>query len=323
MCSSDLAEKDEDFQKDTPPAASDYTVSLNPNYWLSRRNVIIIGHNSKSKDIMNGFNAFRAEWKREGEEILNLIVIDDEKSLEKYYDPQQYPCVRETIRADVFDYERICGAIDAFIDANQGQDTSILILSDDTVVTEDTDANALTYLVYVQDIIFRRQKTPGFARESIDVVVEILNPKNFDVVHNYSVNNVVISNRYISKMVTQISRKDALYDFYKDILTYDTAEDEQKKLPAGQAATAEKKKREYESKELYIKHVGTFFRQTPGECTAAELIRAVFDASPENNKAVVLGYTSKEGQMHIFSGDQNEIKVCLKDSDNLIVFSNH
>ena len=318
-----VAEKDEDFQKETPPAASDYTVSLNLNYWLSRRNVIIIGHNSKSKDIMNGFNAFRAEWKRKGEEILNLIVIDDEKSLEKYYDPQQYPYVRETIRADVFDYERICGAIDAFIDANQGQDTSILILSDDTVVTEDIDANALTYLVYVQDIIFRRQKTPGFARESIDVVVEILNPKNFDVVHNYSVNNVVISNRYISKMVTQISRKDALYDFYKDILTYDTAEDEQKKLPAGQAATAEKKKREYESKELYIKRVGTFFRQTPGECTAAELIRAVFDASPENNKAVVLGYTSKEGQMHIFSGDQNEIKVCLKDSDNLIVFSNH
>ena len=56
------------------------------------------------------------------------------------------------------------------------------------------------------------------------MIVEILNPKNYDVVHSYNIDNIVISNRYISKMVTQIRQKIELYEFYQDILTYDTAD---------------------------------------------------------------------------------------------------
>jgi hypothetical protein len=121
----------------------------------------------------------------------------------------------------------------------------------------------------VQDIIFdRQQKNPDFDRESIDVVVEILNPKNYDVVHNYSVDNVVISNRYISKMVMQIGRKQALFEFYSDILTYDE-----------EGVTV------FESKELYIKEVDQFFQngEIPRRCTARELIWGVYQASPDNN----------------------------------------
>lgn len=303
-----VAASDADCERVCEPITTTLTVEVNEAYQISPRNIVIIGHNSKCQDIMSGFSAFRGEHNLKNAEILNITVIDDQNSLERLDFYRAYPYVTKTVAADIFDADLIKDTIENAIDGHKG-DTSLLILSDDYTSAEDIDSAALTYLIYVQDIIFSRQKNdPNFDRESIDVVVEILNPKNYDVVHNYSVNNVVISNRYISKMVTQIGRKQALFEFYSDILTYD-----------------EEGVSEFESKELYIKEVDQFFRDgiIPQRCTARELIWAVFKASPNNNKAIVLGYTSPGGKMVLFSGDQEDIKVELTNKNKLIVFSNH
>ena len=303
-----VANSDRDCELICETTSSNLHVALNESYQMLPRHIVIIGHNSKCQDIMNGFSAFRGEHRVLGAEILNITVIDDEKSLEKLNYYKEYPYVKKTVAADIYDADLIRETIERAIDSHEG-DTSLLILSDDSALTEDIDSAALTYLIYVQDIIFERQeKDPSFDRESIDVVVEILNPKNYDVVHNYSVDNVVISNRYISKMVTQIGRKQALFEFYSDILTYDNE---------GSDA--------YESKELYIKEVSRFFKDgfIPPLCSARELILGVYEASPKNNKAIVLGYSSPGGKMTIFSGNQSEIKVELSEKDKLIIFSNH
>ena len=301
-----LTHRDSELLSDAESVVPEF--QLNDNYHLMPRNIVIIGHNSKCQDIMNGFSAFRGEHKLTGREILNITVIDDARSLEQLDYYRSYPYVTRTVAAGVFDADRIRDAIEEAIDSHTG-DTSLLILSDDGTAAEDIDSAALTYLIYVQDIIFdRQQKDPEFDRESIDVVVEILNPKNYDVVHNYSVDNVVISNRYISKMVTQIGRKQALFEFYSDILTYDGEDSDT-----------------YESKELYIKEADQFFREgaIPKRCTARELILGVYKASPDRNKAIVLGYTSPGGKMVIFSGDQSRHEVELQPKDKLIIFSNH
>lgn len=109
-------------------------------------------------------------------------------------------------------------------------------------------------------------------------------------------------------MVTQIGRKQALFEFYSDILTYDE-----------EGATS------YESKELYIKEVDRFFdkNEIPVKCSARELIWSVFEASPQNNKEIILGYTSSNGKMTIFSGNQDDIQVELRPKDKLIIFSSH
>lgn len=303
-----VAGSDADCERACEPIPPTFTVKVNKAYHISPRNIVIIGHNSKCQDIMSGFSAFRGEHHLEDTEILNITVIDDQKSLERLDFYRAYPYVTKTVAADVFDATLIKGTIEEAIDSHEG-DTSLLILSDDHTTAEDIDSAALTYLIYVQDIIFDRlQKNPDFDRESIDVVVEILNPKNYDVVHNYSVDNVVISNRYISKMVTQIGRKQALFEFYSDILTYD-----------------EEGVTEFVSKELYIKEADRFFQdgELPLRCTARELIWSVFKASPDNNKSIVLGYTSPGGKMVLFAGDQNSIKVELTQKDKLIIFSNH
>ena len=299
-------------------------IKLNADYWIEKKNVIILGHNSKCKAIMEGFAAFRDEWnyKDGSDEILRIIVVDDEDSLERMNHYREYPFVIRTVPASIYDRDLICATIDEFTRAN-AEDTSILILSDDSALNENIDSNALANLVYVQDIKKARiAEDPDFDPESIDLIVEIIDPKHHDIVSSYSVNNVVISNRYISKMITQIGQKEALFDFYTDILTYDTGDTGDEGEADGDSA--------FKSKEIYAKKVSLFFDEIPESCPADMFIRAVFEASvspdlpPEKrNPTVALGYVKPGGRMVLFEGDQAMTPVVLGKKDKLIVFSNH
>ncbi len=282
-------------------------VRVRQDFWMPKQNVIVLGHNSKSRFVMEGFEAFRSEWNRPGDEIMDVLVIDDTASLDQAGRYAEYPYVT-CVDADIIrDKERICRAISDFVDAHV-EDTSVLILSNDKVPAEELDASALTYLIYVQDIVEKKVAAdPDFDREKIDIVVELLNPKNYDVVNHYSVNNAVISNRYVSKMVTQIGKDFSLYGFYCDILTYDTAADGS-----------------YESKEIYVKTAEEFLQEVPPETTADELVRALYEASPENNRSILLGYVQKgTGKLTLFAGDLAKIRVKLGAKDKLVIFSNH
>lgn len=293
----------------------DYAVSINKEYWIERKNIIILGHNSRCEDIMKGFESFSCEWgyADEKEQIVRVVVIDDKAHLEKMDYYKKYPFVIDTVAAEIYDKDLICSTIDNFVSSNK-EDTSVLILSDDATLNEDIDANALANLVYVQDIINdKKYKNPDFDVESIDVIVEIIDPKHHDVVNSYSVNNVVISNRYISKMITQIGEKEALFDFYTDILTYDEGESDT-----------------YESKEIYIKKVKRYFTEVPKPTTADKFIRAVYNASIDDsiplekqNPTIVLGYVKPGVNIVLFSDDQKDTNVELDLNDKLILFSNH
>lgn len=307
------ANSEKDIKKKSSIKASNYEVKMNHNYWIERKKVVILGHNSKSKDIMRGFSAFRNEWNYQDkhDEILKIIIIDDPEHLEEENWYKEYPFVIVTVGANIYDRDLICATIDKFV-SDGDEDTSVLILSDDEAPTDNIDANALASLVYVQDIInSKKLEDPDFDEESIDVIVEIIDPKHHDIVSSYSVNNVVISNRYISKMITQIGEKEALFDFYTDILTYDTGDEGH-----------------YESKEIYIKKVSALFDEIPAPCTADELVRSVYKSSISQgnkvkNPTIVLGYVKPGGKMNLFEGDQSLIEVQLEPKDKLIVFSNH
>jgi ABC-type phosphate transport system, permease component len=282
-------------------------LSLNPHFEMRKKQVLILGHNSKSPAIMEGFDAFSREWtKKDGEKALQITVIDDESSLEKQDGYKAFPCVRKVVAADIFEIDLIRSEIDAFIGAH-GDERCILILSDDTVPAEEADADALTYLILVQDMMHNRLvNDPHFDPAGMDMIVEILNPKNYDIVSSYSANNIVISNRYVSKMMMQISENKALFELYLDILTYDGSDAE-----------------DVDTKEIYIKKAADYFSELPPPCSAAELIKAVWQASPDDNKTVVLGYFHANGQMVLFEGELSKIRLSLSAHDKLIVFSDN
>ncbi|SCW45696.1 hypothetical protein SAMN02910456_01213 [Ruminococcaceae bacterium YRB3002] len=309
--------EEQDIFRTCDASSGNYSVSLNPSYRIEKKNVIILGHNSKCHEIMEGFAAFAAEWEedRDAGRILSIIVIDDAESLERMNNYDEYDFVIETVPTSIYDKETIYGAIEKIV-ADNDEDISILILSDDYADSENVDATALTNLVYVQDIINNmKAEDPDFDEESIDVVVEIIDPKHYDVVNSYSVKNVVISNRYISKMITQIGEKDAIFDFYQDILTFDTEEGE------------------FDSKEIYAKKVSSYFNEIPGECTVEEFIRAVWEASLNTNytadgeshtfPAMAIGYVRKGGDVCLFSGDQSASRVCLGECDKVVLYTVH
>ncbi len=310
-----MALNDQDAARNNGDKYSGIPIRLNKDFWLEKKKIIMLGHNSKCKEIMNGFASFLAEWdyKDSDELLLSIVVIDDEKSLEKMNFYKEYPFVIKTVAAELFEKDLICDSINEFLELND-EDVSVLILSDDLVPDEEVDAGTFANLVYVQDIIRDKvEANPGFDVGSIDVIAEINDPKHHDVVSSYSVKNVVISNRFISKMITQIGEKDAIFDFYQDILKYDSDSNDG-----------------YESKEIYVKKAKDFFAGMPAECTADKLIRGVFDASydPEfpaekQNIAIVLGIVNQDGEIKLFSGDQSKINVKVGEKDKLIVFSNH
>ncbi len=306
-----VAESDDDIHRNSSIRPSEYSVALNTSYWIERKNIIILGHNSKCKNIMAGFESFSGEWKRD-EEIVRIVVVDDKANLEKMNYYKDYPFVIKTVEADIYDRDVICNAIEEFV-AEHEEDTSILILSDDSALNEDIDSGALANLVYVRDIIEKKKcSDPAFNPGSMDIVVEIIDPKHHDIVSSYSVNNVVISNRYISKMITQISEYEALFNFYNDILAYDSAQSDN-----------------YDSKEIYIKKVSRYFDSVPEKTTAAELIRAVFEASTDekrmgsSNPTIVLGYVKPGDEIVLFGGKLSNVEVELTKDDKLILFAAH
>jgi len=107
-------------------------------------------------------------------------------------------------------------------------------------------------------------------------------------------------------MIMQIGEKEAIFHYYEDLLDYDVENAES-----------------FESKELYIKKTVEFFTKIPGPCTAADLIRAVWHDSPDDNKSLILGYFCPEGKMTLFTGDQRKINISLTDKHKLILYSNH
>ena len=310
-----IADHGADIRQESTVPQSDFRVRLNPDFKLNRQKVIILGYNNKLWDIMQGYTDFYHEWGPQDPDVLHVTLIDDEEHM-RDFPVQRYPFAVEVVAADICDRQTICGAIESVLETG-GVDTNIIILSDDTVPPAVLDANAFANLIYVQDILdCKRREDPAFDADSVDVLIEIIDPRHADVVRNYSVNNIVVSNRYTSKMITQIGQKDAISDIYADILTYDSA---------GCELTG------YTSKEVYIKDVRTYFAELPGPCTAAELVRAVYEASADpaidivhRCPAIVLGYCrASDGRVVMFRGDQTKIPVALTEKDKLVVFSNH
>ncbi|MCR5322667.1 MAG: hypothetical protein K6E85_05310 [Lachnospiraceae bacterium] len=349
------AEDENDIHKSCTVRDGGRSVNLTRDYKIGKKNVIILGHNDKSRDIMEGFKAFMGEWEREDSELLRIVVIDDKASLERLGFYQDYPFVAKYVAADIYDKELISTAIDEFMRINK-EDISILILSDDSVPKDRIDSCALANLVYVQDIINHRMKAdPDFDEEYIDIIVEIADPKHYDIVSSYSVNNIVISNRYISKMITQIGQKEAIYDFYHDILTYDSydknrAEEpdrirERNGISLNEAGTFTEENAEisgddgnagsvagtsFDSKEIYAKKVGDFFDEVPAEMTEGDFVRAVWKASiddsiPQNEQhpTVVIGYVKHGGIVKLFGSDRDTTILSLEKNDKIIVFTNH
>jgi hypothetical protein len=169
---------------------------------------------------------------------------------------------------------------------------TVLILSDDLLEPKDYDSDVLITLLLTQDIV---------KKHNADVVIELLNPKHYEIAKCYNVTNTIISNEYISRIITQLSKNRSLYPLYMDLLTYDAddAEEETYEVYAYKASDI------FEGS--YPKHFSS----------AAELIYACYQSS--NQEFVVIGLYQNTMKT-IFKGDLDlKQTIVIEPNDTIIV----
>ena len=307
-----MANDAKDINEMSEKSEKSCNLELNKNYWINEKHVLILGCNSRIENILNSFNSFCGEWTDENHhQILHVTILDgDERILHSHFS-ERYSFVDDCIVIEINNEKKINQAISDFVCAHP-DDSSILILSDDNADSNNIDAEALTYLIYAKDIISRVRTNRHNEQFNVDIIVEIIDPKHYDIVKSYDVSNVVISNRYISKMITQISENYALYNFYVDMMTYDDAD------TIG-----------YDSNEVYIKRAGDYYSILPEKnASMLSVIQNTYAASKsfwssKSDFALLLGYVDTIGKMHLFKGDLANNTVTLTSDDKLIMYSNH
>ena len=288
-------DKDVEYTTDVTPTL--YPIKLNANYNLKKRHIVILGHNKNLPKILEGLNNFNNEWKKE-EDAISVLLLDDASTTKKDVDYSQYSFIEEYVKVDIHEKDFISKLISDHLDK---ENTTVLILSAENAEEGEKDLPALANLIYLQSALNKRNNNS----DNIDIVVEIIEPKHHDIVQNYSKSNVVISNRYVSKIIMQIADKEALFDFYKDILTFDTD---------GQ-----------QGKEIYIKDCLTYFESVPESMNARDFIYSLYKATLENLGVgeVAIGYVDENDNIILFSGNLTEQNVTLNSACKLIILSDH
>lgn len=303
------ANNQKDINKKYALSSLGYSVELN-NTQSECKRVIMIGHNSKVEEILNCYEDY-ISCQTNDKQIspLKVTVIDEADSIRMMDYCQRYSFVEEAAELDIYHIDKTFDTINRLL-FNTSEETSILILSDDTELNENTDSSALMCLVYIQDFIKEMlRKNPGI-KKRVRTIVEITDPGHYDIVKGYNMVDAVISNRFTGNIITQIGKKESIYDFYKGLLGYSSDK------PGNQ------------NKKPQLKKVSSFFKETPPTCTAYDLVRAVFEASVSSGEAsekqcpaMVLGYVKDNGETIIFSGDLSEINVSLEAEDKIIVYT--
>lgn len=93
----------------------------------------------------------------------------------------------------------------------------ILILSEDDLAKEEYDSDVLVTLLMTQELA---------KKYHAEIIIELLDPRHYDIAQSYNVKNTIISNEYVSRLMTQLSKNRLLYDLFIDILTYDAENSE-------------------------------------------------------------------------------------------------
>jgi len=166
---------------------------------------------------------------------------------------------------------------------------TILVLSDDFLDPKDYDSDVLITLLMIQETA---------KAHDAKIVIELLNPRHYDIARSYNIENTIISNQYISRIVTQLSKSPELYPLFMELLTYDA---------------------DNSSYEIYTFKASSLIKSELPLCfdSQSELLHAVFDNS--GREYMPIGYLRND-TLRIFSGDMDKSeKIIITAEDQLVV----
>ena len=168
---------------------------------------------------------------------------------------------------------------------------TILILSKDYLEPKDYDSDVLVTLLLIQDIA---------KKHNAEIVIELLDPRHFDIAQSYNIQNTIISNEYISKIITQLSKNRKLYTLYQDLLTYDPIDSDE------------------ETYEVYAYEASDIFKnQLPLSFDSyADFIYSCYMSG--KGRYIMIGYI-KDNQLQLFKGNLDEKHPIVIDKKTIII----
>ncbi|MBN2604379.1 MAG: DUF423 domain-containing protein [Bacilli bacterium] len=109
--------------------------------------------------------------------------------------------------------------IDSFIDEiNESHNPiTIVLLSDENQIDDSLDANVINSLIYLEGRI---------TRKDVNIIVELLDPKNDSIIKDFNINNTIISNKIISLLLSKLALIEDTGSFYESLLTFSIDGDE-------------------------------------------------------------------------------------------------
>lgn len=274
------------------------------------KEIIVLGSNSKMQYMINSFNAYMDNY---GAECLKVHFVGTDAELKAVPKHPQYVIHKIQDRYNILEIRKVLHKFDL------RTISTISILSDDTVSTVEYDSGALIALVNINREL---EKIPKGDKRP-EVVVEILNPKNHEIVQQYNFNNVIVSNKYISSMMAQLGDDDSIFEMIYDILTFDNEVDDFEQAYSNND----------ESRELYVERCGDLFVEMPSFDSFGQMILSVFESS--NRKYIPIGIIYADNKKNYVSIDKKEKirnytfpadldkerEVKLTPDDKLIVFA--
>lgn len=283
------------------------SVKLKSNFVIPKKIIVLLGSNSKMKYVINSFNAYMKNY---GEDKLTVYLVDTKEHLDCI---EEQPSINKIYIADRYDVLEIRRVINSF---NLAEIDTIVILSDDMVSSAEYDSGALISLIDINKELEKVEKD-----KRPEIIVEILNPKNHEIVQQYNIDNVIVSNKYISSMVAQIGDDGSIFELIYDILTFDEELDDFDEVYSSNKS----------SKEFYIKACKDYFEEIPRFNSVSELIMSVYLSSGKQHIPVGIIYEDESKNINeennyersfIFSDALDaEIPVVLNGNDKLIIFS--
>ena len=284
-------------------------VALKKDFVIPKKIIVLLGSNSKMRYIINSFKAYISNY---GEDKLKVYLVDTKDRL---CNIPEHPCFEKIYIADRYNIMEIRRVIAQF---DLRTVDTIAILSDDMVSSAEYDSGALISLIDINKEVDKIEK-----ENRPEIIVEILNPKNHEIVQQYNIDNVIVSNKYISSMVAQLGDDSSIYEFIYDILTFDNELDD---FDIEYSANKD-------SKELYIKRCGDYFEEIPRFSSISQLIYSIYESSNKTQIPIGIIYADESKnhneseileKTYTFSSETNfdesgPIELC--EDDKIVIFS--
>ncbi|MBU1145841.1 MAG: hypothetical protein KJ971_08340 [Firmicutes bacterium] len=88
--------------------------------------------------------------------------------------------------------------------------STIVLLSDESQEMDSLDANVIDDLIYIEG---------SLKRTDINIIVELLDPKNDHIIKDFNIKNTIISNKIISLLLSKLALYKETAPFYENLLT--------------------------------------------------------------------------------------------------------